>query len=383
MKVGTKSVLFGAHCFFIHPWFVALAWWQLYGFPWDPRLWVAFFLHDLGYWGSPNMDGPEGERHVEWAARVMGRLFDNTRFNTARFGEDAHLGMRFATKRDTSYWHDLCMYHSRFYCRRDGRHYSELCVADKLALYLEPWWLYLPRVMLSGEIKEYMIEKIGGGTGKYKGEPNSAYVESQLALGSIRGWHRGTAAYCRDWAWAHKDGRADTWTPTQAGAPASSTAGTVIEAKSSAGDEDTPWRSGLRRLIDRIPHFDVGDGRGDIFFRRWKLIPTPWVGIYLHQFFRSDNDRCLHDHPWAFVSVILRGGYWEEMADGRHWRGPGSILVRRAEDAHRIELEPGTRPWSLVFVGRKVRPWGFHTIRGWIPWVKGQPNPVCETGPQS
>ena len=63
MTIGTKSVLFGAHCFFLRPWFVAVAWWRLYGFPWDPRLWVAFFVHDLGYVGKPNMDGPEGEEH--------------------------------------------------------------------------------------------------------------------------------------------------------------------------------------------------------------------------------------------------------------------------------------------------------------------------------
>jgi hypothetical protein len=30
MKVGTKSVLFGAHQFATHPWFVAAAWWKLY-----------------------------------------------------------------------------------------------------------------------------------------------------------------------------------------------------------------------------------------------------------------------------------------------------------------------------------------------------------------
>ena len=53
MKIGTRSVLFGAHAFWLHPWFVAAAWWKLYGFPWDPRLWVAFFLHDLGYFGKP------------------------------------------------------------------------------------------------------------------------------------------------------------------------------------------------------------------------------------------------------------------------------------------------------------------------------------------
>ena len=29
MRVGTKSVLFGAHCFFIHSFFVAFGWWAL------------------------------------------------------------------------------------------------------------------------------------------------------------------------------------------------------------------------------------------------------------------------------------------------------------------------------------------------------------------
>ncbi len=75
MRVGTKSVLFGAHCFFIHPFFAAVGWWTLYGFPWDPRLWAAFFLHDLGYIQKENMDGPEGEEHVHLGATIMGLIF--------------------------------------------------------------------------------------------------------------------------------------------------------------------------------------------------------------------------------------------------------------------------------------------------------------------
>ena len=93
MTVGTKSVLYGAHCFFLHPWFVAAAWWKLYGFPWDPRLWVAFFVHDLGYLGKPNMDGPEGERHVELGAQIM-----------SVFGLE---------------WANFSLYHSRFIAKRD------------------------------------------------------------------------------------------------------------------------------------------------------------------------------------------------------------------------------------------------------------------------
>ncbi|MEA4975700.1 MAG: hypothetical protein VB046_08200 [Paludibacter sp.] len=74
MKVGTKSVLFGAHCFFVHPVFVAIAWIKLFGWPWDPRIWIAFFVHDLGYFGKADIDGKEGKNHVELGANIM-RLF--------------------------------------------------------------------------------------------------------------------------------------------------------------------------------------------------------------------------------------------------------------------------------------------------------------------
>lgn len=131
MEIGTKSVLFGAHQFLIHPLFVARAWWKLYGFPFDPRLWIAFFLHDLGYIGKPNMDGPEGEGHPFFAAKIMLRLFGYE-------------------------WFKFCLYHSRFLANKYGRPHSKLCVADKLALTLEPAGLYLIRVCLTGELDEYM-----------------------------------------------------------------------------------------------------------------------------------------------------------------------------------------------------------------------------------
>jgi hypothetical protein len=132
-------------------------------------------------------------------------------------------------------------------------------------------------------------------------------------------------------------------------------------------------------FLSKLSRSENGNGAGDVFFYRYVLLKTRWFAVYLHEFLRSDGDRCLHDHPWSFVSIILSGGYWEEMPDGRHWRPVGSILLRRAKTAHRIELWPGTRPWSLVIVGPKVRPWGFHTVAGWKPWQKGEPNPICET----
>lgn len=175
MKIGTKSILFGAHQFMIHPWFVAYAWWKLYGFPFDPRLWIAFFLHDLGYWGKPNMDGPEGESHPEFAAKIMDKLF----------------GLK---------WWIFCQYHSRFTAKKAGVQYSRLCPADKLAVALEPAWLYLPRVILSGEIKEYMaiVET------KHSQEPLTN--ESKLK------WFRSVCEYLEWWAYEYRNIKFDAVT---------------------------------------------------------------------------------------------------------------------------------------------------------------------------
>lgn len=130
IPMGTRSLLYGAHQFALHPLFLAVAWTKLYGFPRDPRLWVAFLVHDLGYWGKPNMDGPEGQRHPELGGRIMARLFGQS-------------------------WGDFTRLHSRYYARREGCEPSPLCAADKLVLLVTPRWLYLPMVQATGEAEEY------------------------------------------------------------------------------------------------------------------------------------------------------------------------------------------------------------------------------------
>ena len=60
MKMGTKSLLFGVHQFFIHPLMVLLAWIVLYrSFPGLKEL-VCIFIHDWGYWGKADLKGEEG-----------------------------------------------------------------------------------------------------------------------------------------------------------------------------------------------------------------------------------------------------------------------------------------------------------------------------------
>ena len=53
-------------------------------------------------------------------------------------------------------WYEFAAGHSRSYALANNIPISKLCLADKLML--EPWWLYLPRVRLTGELKEYMSD---------------------------------------------------------------------------------------------------------------------------------------------------------------------------------------------------------------------------------
>lgn len=210
MKIGTKSVIFGAHCWFIHPWFVAVAWWRLFGFPRDWQLWMAFFLHDLGYVGKPDMDGDEGECHVEWGAHALGQIAARV----ATFGKPDCIATRIEGSKNYHEWNRFSLYHSRFYAKRDGAEPSRLCIADKLAVALEPWWLYLPRVIATGEIHEYMARAGGQQGSKYDGEPVvSKYLSMGVGTRTKRQWHSDMTEYLRKWVEEHKDGRADTWTP--------------------------------------------------------------------------------------------------------------------------------------------------------------------------
>lgn len=157
---------------------------------------------------------------------------------------------------------------------------------------------------------------------------------------------------------------------------------------------------------------DITGSDSTVYMKRWILVGCPWFSIRVHKFLRSDND-VLHDHPWSFLTVILKGGYHEEryvhdLDPGQaichcgeycnqhtqldnhapvtnpeitdEWYGPGIVRFVRAEVRHRVRLrnrwirwEGGARLapapcWTLVFTGPARRPWGFWCPDGWVPW---------------
>lgn len=88
--------------------------------------------------------------------------------------------------------------------------------------------------------------------------------------------------------------------------------------------------------------------------------------LMLHKICLSDPDD-LHDHPWWYATLILKGGYWEVTPQGRFWRGPGHFRISKPGSLHRIEVsDNSTGSWSLFWRGPKIREWGFVKNGDWV-----------------
>lgn len=145
----------------------------------------------------------------------------------------------------------------------------------------------------------------------------------------------------------------------------------------------------ITRMQRRAPDFIIG-GHDNPYLLRWFLFGSEphrddpsrlqsktvaGARAYLHCFKRSDDDRALHDHPSASISIALRGTAVEHtIAAGgvhhRHTITAGQVRCRSAHFAHRIEIEPGTEFWTLFIFFRDIREWGFHCPNGWVHWKK-------------
>lgn len=129
----------------------------------------------------------------------------------------------------------------------------------------------------------------------------------------------------------------------------------------------------LISLAERTPYFHIHGPDGAFYMGRWWLLRGQAAGdecplwlrwlpmaIRIHWIVRPDSDRHLHDHPFDYRTVILRGWYVEEDVFGeRHFRRAGDTVSARAQTFHRIaEVSPGG-VWTMFICGRRRHTWGF------------------------
>ena len=109
-----------------------------------------------------------------------------------------------------------------------------------------------------------------------------------------------------------------------------------------------------------------------LFLKDRKKFP---FNVFLHKFLKSDPDD-VHDHPWPYATLILKGGYYEwvpefnslgeKIGEKRYWRGPGHFRTCGATSFHRIELDPNVTAWTLFMPGPQKREWGFFYKNKWM-----------------
>jgi hypothetical protein len=78
------------------------------------------------------------------------------------------------------------------------------------------------------------------------------------------------------------------------------------------------------------------------YLRRWAF-NVGLFSIRVHHFMRSDDARAHHDHPWWFLTLVLRGAYYD-ISQGPEGEvidhlTPGSIRFRPALHRHTVVVD--------------------------------------------
>lgn len=147
-----------------------------------------------------------------------------------------------------------------------------------------------------------------------------------------------------------------------------------------AVDKTVPWWGVTlfnRRFGFEHSLIQVG---GVKYLERW-ILYLGGCNLRLHKFFRGDDDRAPHDHPFNFWTFPLTS-YWEKVPVGKRAGSVGSagfehalrnnfvqrwrIHYRPATYQHIVECPIGSHAgpwWTIVFATyQQGRKWGFYPI---------------------
>lgn len=152
-------------------------------------------------------------------------------------------------------------------------------------------------------------------------------------------------------------------------------------------------------------------GADDVYLIRYYVIKSAWFNVFIHQFLRSDRDD-LHDHPWNFITYLVRGAYTEMKWNEKHQcveatrrhnyiyddymqkvrLKQNTLVYRKATDQHQVvvdkdlkEIDKDKAALTLFISGPTKREWGFIVnsdspfyndrkagikLRCWVEWRK-------------
>ena len=115
------------------------------------------------------------------------------------------------------------------------------------------------------------------------------------------------------------------------------------------------FKSRKRVILDRGPSWPDYDKAEPFMIRYYVLFRKrpKWFpfNILVHEMLDNDHGDGVHNHLCPYITIILKGGYWETTNVGKFWRKPGYIGFRTANSFHRVDIIPGTNPITLFIPG--------------------------------
>jgi hypothetical protein len=129
----------------------------------------------------------------------------------------------------------------------------------------------------------------------------------------------------------------------------------------------------ISRWMQRRGSWKMVERLGREYLERYYLLKAPLRPLpeaYFYHIFHMDDPDPLHDHPWPWGRVIVRGSYRECYMDGTSAVfGPGHIVWRRQSQVfHRVELLTPTVHTIFWHWGRDRahKSWGFMRDGVWV-----------------
>ena len=117
--------------------------------------------------------------------------------------------------------------------------------------------------------------------------------------------------------------------------------------------EFKPFRSFQIRWDEKLYYED------DPYLRRWTFTFFGY-SLRIHRWYRSDDKRYFHDHPWDFLTVMLWGTYDNVTAEGRKTYRPGHFSFVKAEAQHYVEVPKGWGALTLLLAAPPRKKWGYY-----------------------
>ena len=103
---------------------------------------------------------------------------------------------------------------------------------------------------------------------------------------------------------------------------------------------------------------------GVLHFRRWQVIKTRWFAIYIHAIYKADEDKHLHNHPFNFFNIILKGSYTERLPNFKlNPRFAGNSVYRQRDQFHKIDDLHSPVVYTLNVMWNFRDTWGYE-VRG-------------------